>query len=636
MKRCVIFVVCLCALIPAVYADDGVLKTSPLGVAFGSQPDFRSLRISPDGNKLVIIQYHPDGYDYVRAVDLTTKKLKLLYTGEDDLDVSWCRWASDNRVLCGLSWMISVRGTHIPVTRLLGVDADGGNLKLLQPKRLKDEFSQIQATIIDWEPDDPDHVQVLVSKLGESGVGDLNVHNGRVATKARSRQYAYGWIADGHGHLRLYNYIDRTYRRWYVSDNKGRNWDILHEAKVSDYTDDFTPYGFTDNPDELLYFDDHNGRKALFAMDLAHNQATRLVYANDRVDVLGLQSIGKYDRVVAAYYADDKLRRYFFDKDIQKIYEMIAADLPDKSLNILDEDWNRRFYIVFINSDTDPGTYYRFDSKERILDRIGAISSKLKQFELSHMKEINYPAADKTPIPAFLTLPSGPKQTGLPAIILPHGGPSSRDVWGFDILVQFLVANGYAVLQSNYRGSDGYGSAWLGAGAFQNWKTAISDVTDGAHYLINQGIADPDRICIVGWSYGGYAALMSTIQNPSLYRCIASIAGVTDPRTLGYNMLRFAGGRAAQEFIGKGSEVIEESSPLERAVEIQVPVLLAHAEHDGNVPFKQGEQLYDALKEHNKTVEFIQYEKAAHDIRPERYRIDLFTRLAEFLNTNTK
>ena len=560
----------------------------------------------------------------------------MIFAAKSDYEIRWCRWANDKRVLCGLSWMTPFKGSYIPVTRLMGVDADGKNLKLLQPKELKNEFSQKQDIVTDWEANDPKHVQVVVFKTGESAVADLDIYSARLSHISRYHRFSYDWISDGHGHPRLRNFVNHSYRRWYVSDAKGWNWDILHEVKLDDTTDRFAPYGFADNPDELLYFDNYNGRRALFAMDLANNRKTRLVYANDHVDVLGLQGLGKYDRVVAAYYVDDKLRRYFFDKDIKKIYEMIASAFPDKNINIVDENWNRRFYIIFISSDTDPGIYYRFDSKERKLARIGAISTNLDKYKLSPMKEISYPARDKTPIPAFLTLPAGNKKTGLPAVILPHGGPSSRDIWGFDILVQFLAANGYAVLQSNYRGSEGYGEAWMGAGAFHNWKTAISDVTDGAHYLIDQGIANPDKICIVGWSYGGYAALMSGIENPSLYKCIVSIAGVTDPRTLGYSMLKFVGGRTAQEFIGTDSEVVKEGSPMERAGDIQVPVLLAHAKQDINVPFKQSEKFYETLKKDNKSVVFIHYEKAAHDIRPEKYRIDLFTRMAEFLKVNTR
>ena len=646
MKRIGLLALSLFFVIGAVHAEDGVLKTSPLAVAFGSQPDFRSLHMSPDGTKLVLVQYHPKGYDFARTLDLKTMKSVMVYAATDQFDIDWCRWANNTRVLCGLSAMTSYQGTYFQVTRLIGVDWNGKNLILLEPEQLKNKshfgaiqtssnFSQNQTTIVDLKPDDPDHVQILVSSMGESGVADMDINTAKLSNISRRQRFAYRWITDGHGHPRLRNYIDRAYRRWYVADAHGWNWDVLHEVKADNYNDAFEPYGFGDNPDELLYFDDYNGRRALFAMDLAHDRKSRLVYANDHVDVMGLQTIGKYNRVVAAYYVEDKLQRYFFDKDIKNIYETLMAAFPGKNINIVDEDWNRRYYIVFISSDTQPGTYYRFDSKLRKLGLIGHISSKLKNYQLAPMQAVHYPARDHTPIPAFLTLPASGKKTGLPAVILPHGGPSSRDIWGFDILAQFFAAHGYAVLQSNYRGSDGYGTAWLGDGAFRGWKQAISDITDGTHYLIDQGIADPDRVCVVGWGYGGYAALMSGIQNPTLYKCIVSIAGVSDPQTLGYYSLRFVGGRTGQAFIGREKEIVKDGSPVKRAGEIQVPVLLAHAREDANVPYKQSEEMYEALKKDDKSVEFIHYEKAAHDIRPPRYRIDLFTRVADFLSKYT-
>ena len=647
MKRIGLLIVGLIFLVPAIHAEDGTLKTSPLAVAFGSQPDFRSLHMSPDGSKLVVVQYHPKGYDFARTLDLKTMKSVMIYAATDQFDISKCNWANNKRILCSLVAMAPYMGSYIGVTRLISVDWDGKNLILLQPEELKNKssfgkikttsnFSQNQTQIVDMKPDDPGHVQIVVFGMGESGVADMDINTAKLSNLSRRQRFAYQWVTDGHGNPRLRNYMSQDAHRWYVTDAKGWNWDVLHETKADDYSDTFQPYGFADNPDELLYFDEYNGRRALFAMDLAHDRKSHLVYANDHVDVLGLQTIGKYDRVVAAYYVDDKLRRYFFDKDIKKIYQDLEVAFPGKNINIVDEDWNRRYYIVFIGSDTEPGMYYRFDTQQRKLLPIGHISSKLKGHKLSPMQAITYPAKDNTPIPAYLTLPASGKKTGLPAVILPHGGPSSRDVWGFDILAQFFAANGYAVLQSNYRGSDGYGTTWLGDGAFHGWKTAISDISDGTHYLIDQGIADPNRICVVGWSYGGYAALMSGIENPRLYKCIVSIAGVSDPRTLGFSMLRFVGGRMASSFIGKEDEVVKDGSPQERAGEIQVPVLLAHAEQDINVPYKQSEKMYDALKEHNKSVEFIHYEKAAHDIKPPRYRIDLFTRVADFLNKYTK
>jgi dipeptidyl aminopeptidase/acylaminoacyl peptidase len=346
--------------------------------------------------------------------------------------------------------------------------------------------------------------------------------------------------------------------------------------------------------------------------------------------------MGKYDRLVAAIYADEAAARHYFDADIGRIHDEIKGRYPDKNVVIVDEDWTRRNYLVAIGSDTEPGTYYLFDRKENQLKRIGPIFSALRDTELSKMSIIDYPARDGTKIPAYLSLPASGQKAGLPAVILPHGGPSSRDVWGFDFLVQYLTAKGYAVLQSNYRGSSGYGKAWEGEGAFQNWRTAIDDITAGAKYLVDQGIADAGRICVVGWSYGGYAALMSGIEEPDRYRCIASIAGVTDPQKLGWHMLRFVGGRAAQTFIGTEEEVTERGSPVSRAAEIQDPVLLVHAEQDVNVPFRQSELMREALEKHGKAVQFITYEHAEHSIRPERYRIDLLSRLGEFLDQHTK
>ncbi|MFO7569872.1 MAG: alpha/beta fold hydrolase [Smithellaceae bacterium] len=638
MKKFGLFIIIVCCLITVTQAKEGELKTSPLAVTFGSQPDFRSLSLSPEGNRLAFIQYHPDGYDFVRTLDLTTKQISgMIFAGrKDEFEIAWCRWANQERVLCNLSLVSPFRGNYIQGARLVGVNHDGSKLQMLVPKRFKGEFSQDLGRVIDWLPNDPNHVQIFASGMEGSRVGTLDIYDGRMTSETRNRSHVYGYISDGRGLARLYYMVTPEYRRWYVRTSKDdRDWDILHEVKGNNISDRFSPFGFAENSDELLFFDLHQGRRALFSMDLANNREKRVVFAHDRVDVMGMKTLGKYDRVVAATYIDDRPRHYFFDKDIQKIYELITPLFPDHNVKIMDEDWNRRYYLVAANSDVEPDVFYRYDSKDLKLSRIASISSKLKDRKLAAMKEIAYPARDNVSIPAFLTLPDAGEAKRLPAIILPHGGPSSRDVWGFDTLVQFLVAHGYAVLQSNYRGSEGYGEDWVNDGAFRQWRMAIDDINDGAQYLIDQGIADPDRICAVGWSFGGYAALLSAIEKPSLYQCVVSIAGVTDPRTLGYSKLMFAGGQAAQEFIG-ADEIGDSGSPLKRAGEIQVPVLLAHAKEDLNVPFKQSKIMYEALKDNNKSVEFIEYEHARHDIKPERYRIDLFTRLAEFLDAHVK
>jgi dipeptidyl aminopeptidase/acylaminoacyl peptidase len=164
----------------------------------------------------------------------------------------------------------------------------------------------------------------------------------------------------------------------------------------------------------------------------------------------------------------------------------------------------------------------------------------------------------------------------------------------------------------------------------------MADIAAGTGYLIAEGIADPERMCMVGWSYGGYAALMSVIEDPERYRCVVSIAGVTDPKQLGFNSLSFVGGRAAQEFIGDEDEVLKQGSPIKRADEIKVPVLLVHGVEDANVPLAQSVTLAKALEHAGRDVELIEYDEAQHSITQERYRTDLLARLGKFLDENTQ
>jgi dipeptidyl aminopeptidase/acylaminoacyl peptidase len=340
--------------------------------------------------------------------------------------------------------------------------------------------------------------------------------------------------------------------------------------------------------------------------------------------------------LVAAFYADDRIHPHFFDSRIEKIVAALARQFPGKGVAVIDEDWDQRYYLVHVTSDTDAGSFYRFDTDVLRLERITDAYPSLAGHELAPMRAITYPAADGTQIPAYLTLPKSPAAGPLPAVVLPHGGPSARDYWTYDFLVQYLAASGYAVLQSNYRGSDGYGNAWRGEGGFRDWRRAIGDIAAGTQYLVKEGIADPKRICAVGWSYGGYAALMSVIENPKTYRCVVSIAGVTDPAALAARAESFVGGAAAGEFIGANDpDVRVKGSPIQRAKEIAVPVLLVHARHDLNVPFGQSETFATALGRAHKDVEFVTYDYAEHNIAPERYRIDLLARLGAFLEKQT-
>jgi dipeptidyl aminopeptidase/acylaminoacyl peptidase len=611
------------------------LKSTPLAKEFGTAPIMWGVRLSPDGTKISAIQMHPDGTTLARVVGLGggTDSV-VLSSGNQAFTVTWCEWANAERLLCGLRTMSSSATTYFAVTRMVAAKTDGTEMKELISGRLGgDVRSQFNDRVIDWLPDDDEHVLVMVpSEPGEgTGIARLNVYTGSLDTHERAISGVGAWITDGHGAARLYRRADQRESRWLVRATPDGDWELLHRAEFDDLDNSFSPLGFAESRSELLFFEHHEGRNALFAYDLANDRARRLVYSHPTFDVAGVQTLGRYRRLVAATYLDDRPQQVFFDTRIESIHRALSALYPGKNVNIADESEDQRYYLVFVSSATDAGTYYRFDAMANRIAKITAAYPQLASRELAPMTPVRYKAADGVEIPAYLTVPNGRSGPG-PAVILPHGGPSARDYWTYNFLAQFLAANGYAVLQANYRGSDGYGKAWQGDGAFREWRRAMTDIAAGTDYLIAEGVADPEKICAVGWSYGGYAALMSVIEDPAQYRCVASIAGVTDPKALGFNAMNFVGGRAAREFIGEDAET--NGSPLARVEEISVPVLLVHGVQDANVPRAQSVTLARALERAGRDVEFVEYDLAEHSITPERYRTDLLARLGEFLAEN--
>jgi dipeptidyl aminopeptidase/acylaminoacyl peptidase len=612
------------------------LETTPLAAAFGASPAIWGLQLSPDGTQIVAIGAADSGATLARTLRLADGHARLVLEGElGESEVQWCDWANDARLLCGVRGIAaSLPNQHFAGTRLIAVNADGTDEKVLM-RHGREELAQFQDRVIDWLPDDPDHVLVQVPSLTGSGVSELDVNTGRVRPLHRGGGDIYKWLTDGYGVPRLFQTIDLGLRRWYVRRTPDSSWTLLQQSELKDLDAVFAPIGFAEDGNELLAYDVVDGRRVVASLSLDRDTPRRIVYMHPTFDVSGTLTLGKDRRLVGAMYIDDRPHVVFFDRRVRELHEVVSAAFPGKAVEVVDEDWNRQRYVVLVSGDTDPGTYYYFDWAARGLTKIAEAYPALAEQTLAPMREIRYPGRDGVPIPAYLTTPPGGAGGPKPAVILPHGGPTARDYWEFDYLVQFLAASGYVVLQANYRGSDGYGAEWRGEGGFRDWRRAVDDITAGVDYLVREGIADERRLCTLGWSFGGYAALMSAIEQPAMFRCIASIAGVADPRALSATVSRYVGGTTVREFIGSSDpEIGEAGSPVERAGEIEVPVLLVHATLDTNVPLEQSLRLAKALRRANKSVELVEYALADHDIRPARYRTDLLARLGAFLDAN--
>ncbi len=299
-------------------------------------------------------------------------------------------------------------------------------------------------------------------------------------------------------------------------------------------------------------------------------------------------------------------------------------------IDFIDSSHDGRKLLIHAGSDHDPGRYFLFDRDKKALTPAMVDRPELEGRTLASVKAVTIASPDGVSIPAYLTLPPGKAAKGLPAVVLPHGGPSSRDTWGFDWLAQFLAARGYAVLQPEYRGSAGFGDTWLNENGFRNWRTSIGDISTSAKWLASQGIADPSRIAILGWSYGGYAALQSAVTEPTLYKAVVAIAPVTDLALLKDDETYFVDKKLVEQEVGDGPHIVE-GSPLRHAGDIRVPVLLVHGDLDGNVNIAHSVKMDAALKAAGRTSELLTFKGLDHQLNDSDARMQMLNRIGLLL-----
>jgi dipeptidyl aminopeptidase/acylaminoacyl peptidase len=351
-------------------------------------------------------------------------------------------------------------------------------------------------------------------------------------------------------------------------------WQALCTYNEVDHSG-FRPLAVDRDLDIAWGFKKKDGRLALYTMTLDGRAEEKLIYARDDVDVGSLMQIGRHRRVVGVSYATAYRDTKYTDAGMEKLAASLERALPARSgVHVVDSSVDETKILIYSSADIDAGVYYIFDRPAHRLQTFLVSRSPLEGVTLAKERPVNYQAKDGVTIPGYLTLPPGKDAArNLPAIVLPHGGPSARDEWGFDWLPQYFAAQGYAVLQPNFRGSSGYGDAWFQDQGFKSWQVAIGDILDAGRWLVAQGIADPNRLAVFGWSYGGYAALQSVVVDSTLFKAAIAVAPVTDLPSLSEQYRRTTGYFQIRDFIGEGPHM-REGSPAENAGRIKVPVLI--------------------------------------------------------------
>jgi dienelactone hydrolase len=623
--------------------------------AFGAREDLRNAALSPDGTKAALIFSGPGQSAELMVADLVAggrPKLLTRSTGDPERLVG-CDWTNTTRLICTVIFRENIDGRFVSFTRLFAINSNGTDLKLISARGSPRALGLMQngGQLIDWGGDGANGTALVTRQFvpnfntgtrvieRRDGLGVELIDTVTLARKVvePARDTAVEYISDGFGGVRIMGLrprqgdgYDGSTIIYYYRKRDSRDWEKLGEWNVVDSTG-FDPRAVDRDLNVVYGFEGLDGRQALYKISLDGTLAKTLVYSRPDVDIDGLIRVGRHQRVVGASYVTDRRLAEIFDPAVKAQRNTLSRVLPGRLLNFADASVDEKQLLVIASSDVDPGNYYFYDKAARKLEILAPIRPHLGKLTLSQVQAVTYPAADGTMIPGYLTLPPGvtsPK--GIPAIVMPHGGPGARDEWGFDWLSQFYANRGYAVLQPNFRGSTGYGDAWFQKNGFQSWRVAVGDVNDGGTWLVKQGIADPRKLAIVGWSYGGYAALQSPALNPDLFKAIVAIAPVTDLDMLREESRGFTNFPQVDVFIGRGAH-LKEGSPARNAATIRAPVLLFHGNRDTNVGVGESRIMADRLRGAKAPVEYVEFDGLDHYLEDTAARTRMLSTSDAFL-----
>lgn len=629
---------------------------------FGQLEMAYSAALSADGKNMVFVGPGSGPSTIAVVVDLAKMQPQQIARGDGEpMKIVECDWSAADRLLCQMYGNRRVNTVLLGVMNTVALNSDGSKvLQLGQKDRMSQRgIRQFDADVVDWMGGVDGQLLLARSNLPELVTGKLtarteeglsvelvDTRNGKAKVVERPDRSVRQYFSDGLGHVRLMttmktnedgtmdSVITVHYRQ--VDDRAWHTLGIYHASEET-LADDIVPVAVDPIINAAYVLQKLDGRTALFRIALDGAMKKELVFASKLVDVDDVVRVGRGGRVIGASYATERRQVEYFDPTYKALATSLAQAMPKLPLiRFISASADEQILLVWAGSDTDPGHYYVFDRAKKTLQETILSRPEMKGVNLSPVKSVTYTAADGTQIPAYLTLPPGVTDAkNLPAIVMPHGGPSARDEWGFDWLSQFYAHRGFAVLQPNFRGSYGYGEKWYMENGFKGWKTAIGDVCDAGRWLVAQGMADASKLAIVGWSYGGYAALQANVLDPKLFKAVVAVAPVTDLALLKTEASVYTNGHIVAEFIGNGPHV-DAGSPAQHADVFQAPVLMFQGEDDLNVDIAQSLKMDKALRAAGKSSQLVTYPKLEHSLMDSAARTDLLRKSEAFLRQHLK
>lgn len=564
---------------------------------FFVKPDRNSFRISPDGDKVAYLAEH-DHCKNIFILDLVDPDSSKQLTYQANLNVRSFFWIDREHIVFSNSQSAN---DSLRLFRV-HVETEKSNA-LFQPEDAK----------LRWVHPIKERNGALMVAMNKRDSSLFDLH--QIYLDGRPSQMIYKnpgnvstWVGSPDGIVRIALTSDSVESSLLYREREN---DQFREVMRNEFGTLFTPLGFVKGSHRHIYAlsNQNRDKRALVEFDVKAGQERRLIYENERGD---LNSDGySIETESMAFTASfvDKDRKVVFDPAYKEVYAHLKAQFEGSEVEFIDSDASLESFIVRVYSDVHPGKIYHIDRISKKLKILSEENPQLTQLEFNAMEEVEFLSRDGKSIPAFITYPKEQRKN-CPVVVLVHDGPNRRTEWGFDPEVQFLANRGYAVFQVNYRGSTGYGKEFWTAG-FKEWGGKIqTDITDGVAWLIHQGIADKNRIAIMGAGFGGYSALHAAAFNPSLYQCAITSSGYSNlftyfreipPHLNQYVQLFY-------HIIGNPeteSELFQSISPVFHADKVRIPVLFFQGGKDKFSSVTDANQFVGKLKSNEIPVRYI-------------------------------
>ncbi|MBK6609913.1 MAG: S9 family peptidase [Sphingobacteriales bacterium] len=597
---------------------------------FFKMPEKTGFAISPNGQNIAWLAPYANRLNVYTAL-IEHPEEKHLLTNSTDRNIAGCFWGNDDYIL----YLKDTDGDEN--FRLYSVHKSG-----LEDAVLLTPFDGIKVNIIDLLLNGhQDEILITHNHRDKRhfDVYKLNIRTSQAELVLENPGGYLSFTCDQEGAVRMVTLVEGA--TTYICHRKTAQ-DKFEKILSFSFKDSFEAIAFDANNEHIYALSNINRDKAaLVRYDIANNKELDLIFEHPEVDCTGCRISRLTWKPQAVIYEAWKQEMHFLDADFAQNYQQLKSLLPNNQLEIavISRSLDEKIWLVRTYSDRQLGSFYVYNTTTNTLQFLADNSPWMDKYELAEMRPIKYTTRDGLTVHGYLTLPVGVEASKLPVVVNPHGGPWARDHWGFNPEVQFLANRGYAVLQMNFRGSVGFGRKFWEA-SFKQWGlTMQNDITDGVQWLIEQGIADPQRIAIYGASYGGYATLAGITFTPNLYACAIDYVGVSNLFTFMKSIPPYWEVFLDQMYQMVGhpehdKDYFTAASPVFHVNNIKVPLFIAQGAKDPRVNINESDQVVEALQKRGVTINYMVKDNEGHGFLNQENKFEFYKAMEEFLATH--